>query len=73
MSMLPDLHGLHVDCGHYNATAHRWVREPFAEFTCRHGCTLLASGADEVTRLCRSVWAWHAATCPGKGIAHAHP
>lgn len=61
---VPGLHGLYVDCGHYSAASGRWIREPRGEFTCRYGCALFAAGPDQVTRLCRAVWAWHAAHCP---------
>lgn|GEM_PF-4374160 len=64
--MFPDLHGLYVDCGHYSHTAHRWVREPVAEFTCRAGCAQYAAGADQVARFCRDITAWHLANCPAR-------
>lgn len=71
MAALPDplaamgLHGLWVDGGHYSVTAHRWVREPFAAFTCRHGCLRTAAGARDVAQFCQAITAWHIAHCPG--------
>lgn len=57
--------GLYVDFGHYSPTAHRWVREPYAEFTCRFGCLRSAAGPADVTQFCRAITAWHTAHCPG--------
>jgi hypothetical protein len=64
MPMLPGLHGLWVDAGRYDVRAHRWVREPVAEFTCRHGCTRAAAGETAVRQFCRAITAWHLAHCP---------
>lgn len=74
MSTVPDptaplstlgLFGLFVDAGHYSVNAHRWVRDPYAEFTCRHGCLRSAVGPADVARLCQALTAWHIARCPG--------
>jgi hypothetical protein len=62
--MLPGLFGLWVDAGWCDAKTGRWVREPAAEFTCRHGCTRHAAGAVDVTQFCQAITAWHIATCP---------
>lgn len=59
------LFGLYVDAGHYSTAAHRWVREPVAELTCRYGCLRSAVGPADVAQMCRAVTAWHIATCPG--------
>lgn len=59
------LFGLYVDGGHYSVTQHRWVREPYAELTCRHGCLRSAAGPADVTRFCQAITAWHIAHCPG--------
>jgi hypothetical protein len=66
MPMLPGLFGLHVDAGYYSAAAHQWVREPAAEFTCRHGCTRYAVGAADVAQFTRAITAWHIAHCPAR-------
>jgi hypothetical protein len=62
--MLPGLHGLYVDAGSYDVRRRLWVREPAAEFTCRHGCTRYAAGPDAVRQFCRAITAWHLAHCP---------
>jgi hypothetical protein len=72
MATLPDplaamgLHGLWVDAGHYNHRAGRWVREPFAAFTCRHGCLRTAAGARDVAAFCQAIDAWHTVNCARK-------
>lgn len=63
------LFGLWVDSGDYSPTAHRWAREPFAEFTCRFGCLRSAAGPADVAQFCRAITAWHIAHCPGPGEA----
>jgi hypothetical protein len=63
---LTGMTGLYVDCGHYSSAAHRWVREPYAELTCRAGCAFHAAGAGEVARFCRDVTARHLANCPAR-------
>lgn len=75
MSTLPNpltatgMFGLWVDLGRYNPAVDRWVREPFAEFTCRHGCVRSASGARDVAAFCRAISTWHIVHCPGKTAA----
>lgn len=66
MSMLLDLglFGLWVDAGWRDVKSGRWVREPAAEFVCRHGCTRSAAGEAAVRQLCQSMAAWHLAHCP---------
>lgn len=64
MAILPGLYGLYVHCGRYSPADGRWAREPYAEFTCSRGCARYAAGADQVTALCRGIWAWHADNCP---------
>lgn len=65
---LPDLglFGLHVDLGRYDVRTQRWVREPAAEFTCRHGCSRHALGATAVAQFTRAITAWHLAHCPAR-------
>lgn len=66
MAMPEGLFGLWVDFGHLNPRSGRWLREPAADFTCRHGCTHTAGGALDVARFCRDVDAYHAQHCPGR-------
>jgi hypothetical protein len=73
MTMLPDLFGLYVDCGHYSVKTGRWLREPFAEFTCRAGCVRCASGPAQVAHFVAAIWTWHTRNCPGGTTTDVHP
>ncbi|WP_225080479.1 MULTISPECIES: hypothetical protein [unclassified Streptomyces] len=59
------LYGLHVDLGHYRPYSGKWLRQPAAWFTCRHGCVEEATGPEDVADLTARITTDHARTCPG--------
>ncbi|PZG97825.1 hypothetical protein C1I97_25150 [Streptomyces sp. NTH33] len=59
------LYGLHVDLGRYSQDRGRWLRQPAARFTCRHGCHITAVGPLKVAALTQHIDEDHARTCPG--------
>jgi hypothetical protein len=58
------LHGLRVDLG-YRDSDRQWVRQPSADFTCRHGCAHSTVGVAEVARFTAVITQYHARHCPG--------
>lgn len=58
------LYGLHVDFGRYDHRSARWLRQPTARFTCRHGCHVTVVGPLKVAALTARTTD-HARTCPG--------